>query len=189
MTKNKYLKKLSEEFREKYIALKIDRSTDKFKFGSIYSTKENKNGKCNIVVLIDLLNDIEVSENKFVTVCPISDDLIMATESDLIFMGEDHKPFMFDYIVHCKLQTTIRRKDINNFLGSLNDNQCDMLLNFLKFNSNSYQNINTKGFRTGSQLVRKDDYRIKYRQKIAEEMEHLTLLSMFEMSDLLSNNK
>jgi hypothetical protein len=183
--KNKYLKKLSKEFREDYIASKINRSVKTFKFGSIYSTIDNKNGKRNIVVLVDLLNDIEVSQNKFVTVCPISDDLIMAAETDLIFLEKDHKPFMFDFIVHCKLQTTIRRKDLNNYLGSFNDNQCDRLLNFLMFIDGS-RNADIKNFKSGSKLIRENDYRIKYQQKIAKEMEYLVIPSMSEMSNLLS---
>tara|TARA_R100000501_G_C2565925_1_gene74704 strand:+ start:59 stop:685 length:627 start_codon:yes stop_codon:yes gene_type:complete len=181
---NKYLKKLSHDFHKKYIDSINNRPLENFKFGSIYSTTRNDFEKCNIVVIIDTLDDIDVTHNNFVTICPISDDILMATESDLIFLGKNREPFMFDFFVHCELQATVRKKDLINFLGLLNDNQCRYLYDFLK-KKDSYQ-IDTKKFKTGAKIIQKNDYRIKYQEKIAIEMEYLVMPSMYELSNSLN---
>tara|TARA_R100001530_G_scaffold98598_1_gene68498 strand:+ start:58 stop:627 length:570 start_codon:yes stop_codon:yes gene_type:complete len=172
-------KKYRQGYQE-YKVLKKSKGESRLDFGSIYLTIPNKKGIRSFVVIYDVFENDDKFYGKYVNVLPITDDVGFATDNDLILpQFKEGGPMTFNSVIHAKIQTTILIKDLEEYYSHLSEKHEKMLKEFLSLVQGDYS-IDISKFLIGSPIISHIDYRIRYIQKIVEEIEHLVMPSMFE---------
>tara|TARA_R100000750_G_scaffold25683_1_gene16514 strand:- start:11 stop:586 length:576 start_codon:yes stop_codon:yes gene_type:complete len=181
-------KKYRQGYQE-YKVLKKSKGESRLDFGSIYLTIPNKKGIRSFVVIYDVFENDDKFYGKYVNVLPITDDVGFATDNDLILpQFKEGGPMTFNSVIHAKIQTTILIKDLEEYYSHLSEKHEKMLKEFLSLVQGDYS-IDISKFLIGSPIISHIDYRIRYIQKIVEEIEHLVMPSMFETyKDMEVNN-
>ena len=181
-------KKYRQGYQE-YKVLKKSKGESRLDFGSIYLTIPNKKGIRSFVVIYDVFENNDKFYGKYVNVLPITDDVGFATDNDLILpQFKEGGPMTFNSVIHAKIQTTILIKDLEEYYSHLSEKHEKMLKEFLSLVQGDYS-IDISKFLIGSPIISHIDYRIRYIQKIVEEIEHLVMPSMFETyKDMEVNN-
>jgi len=174
---------LAEKYKQEHQEYEVWRKSkgeSRLDFGSIYLTIPNKKGIRSFVVIYDAFENDDKSYGKYVNVLPITDDVVFATNNDLIlpqFKGGG--PLICDSVIHARIQTTILVKDLEEYYSHLSKKHEKTLKEFLSLVQGDYS-IDISKFSIGSPIISPIDYRIRYIQEIVEEIEHLVMSSMFE---------
>ena len=187
---NKIKKKVNldtlwEEFRKEYLEKRALAGNESSDFGSVYSSRPDEKGISHLVVVIDDFKDIDEFYGDYVTVVPISTDVEMATDEDLIIKKyRSDSPFLFDFAVRAGIQMTLKQTDLRKYVTTLSEEQKDMLKKLLRFVAGAYD-VDIEGLSMGRPIVTKWDYRIVFEKELIKSFQYLSLPAFHSISKSL----
>jgi|LULS01.1.fsa_nt_gb hypothetical protein len=184
---NKWFKEygLINKSRKIYDKFSKSKGSSRLDFGSIYLTRPSENGISNIVTIIDILKD----DNKYVNVVPISLDIEMAADDDLILEGiENNGPLPCDITIHAGMQMTISIDDISSYYAHLSKKHEEKLKKLLLLLEGDYS-IDIETLSIGSPIISPKDYRVEYRNDLVRDLEYLTIPAFISVSNYINEEK
>jgi len=184
-----HLDDLLNKSRKVYEQFDKSKGSSRLDFGSIYLTRPSEKGISNIVTIIDILKDDDQSNNKYVNVAPISLDIEMAADDDLILEGiENNGPLPCDITIHAGMQMTISIDDISSYYTHLSKKHQEKLKKLLLLLEGDYS-IDIETLSIGSPIISPKDYRVEYRNNLVRDLEYLTIPAFISVSNYINQQK